>query len=446
MYLSYFEQKPFYHELDFKSQFIEIYLNSLIKNRINNDYNINDDSDKYDLNSIYNLQNIIVYGNDSSGKTTQIHGFLASLFNTQSIYNLKSNVEGFRYKYSPFHIQFSVKNFKNSDIIDDNPNIKFIRNIVSTPNMGFNIPKILYITDFDKTSIEIQKFFLRIIEKSANNVRFILEINILKHLDGSIISRFLTLKCNIPSYEQVIKSLNNFYDKYIIQNSSNMIKNNDIHLNDLINEKEMVLKDIILNSNLYNFTYKPNKIHYNLKNIYGNISIYISSFQNQNMYKNIYIPMYIKKCIKLKNIIFNTTQHNFFENMNYIRDLLLELYVNNINSTTILNYLYYCIIEFYNYDFEITNFFIEKLSHVEHKMKMSNKDVIFIEMYIVYILKYILFNKKVEIVKEKIIVEEDKKIIVQEQIVKKDVEKDVEKEIEVIKEEIIKKRGRKKKV
>ena len=41
-----------------------------------------------------------------------------------------------------------------NSIIDDNNNVKFIRNIVCTPNVGFNIPKILYITDFDKSSIE----------------------------------------------------------------------------------------------------------------------------------------------------------------------------------------------------------------------------------------------------------------------------------------------------
>lgn len=402
MYLSFFEEKPFYEELDFKSPLLEPYLYSIIKNRDKNDF------ENYDLKSIYNLQNSIIFGTNSSGKTTQIHAFLASLLNTRSIYNLKNNIEGFRYKYSPFHIQFSVKSFKNSDIIDDNPNIKFIRNIISTPNMGFNIPKILYITDFDKTSLEIQKFFLRIFETSSMNVRFILEINNLRYLDHAIISRFITIKCNTPSYEDVQKSLNIIYDKYIINNYLNLIENHTQILNELqqVEEKEEVIKKMIFNSHIQNFTYKPNKIYYDLKNVYGNIAIYISSFQNPNMYKNIYIPMYIKKSIKLKNIIFNISQESFFENMNYIRELLLELYVNNINSSMILHYLYISTIEYYNYDSHISNYLTEKLAHIEYKMKISNKNVIFMEMYIVYILKYMLFYKKEEEVQHNKIIEE----------------------------------------
>jgi DNA polymerase III delta prime subunit len=457
MYLSFFEEKPFYHELDFKSRFIEKYLYSLLENQ-NQNYNYNDILENYNLQSIYNLQNIIIHGPNSSGKTTQIYAFLSSLLNTRSVYHLKNNDEGFRYKYSPFHIQFSVKNFKNSDIIDDNPNIKFIRNIISTPNMGFHIPKILYITDFDKTSMEIQKFFLRIIEKSASNVRFILEINDLKHLNEAIISRFYILYCKIPSYEEIKLSLHRIYDKYILHNHSNMIENHSNILNELVNEKENVLNEIILNSHLFNFTYKPTKIHYQLKDIYGNIAIYISSFQNQHMYKNIYMHMYFKKCIKLKNVILQITQNTFFEDMNYIRELLLELYVNNINLSMVLHYLYLCAIEYFDYNHTISFDLCEKLSNVEHKMKLSNKDIIFVELYIVHILKYILFIKN-EIKKVEKEVKEVKEVEKEEVKEVKEVEKEVEKEEvkevkEVEKEEVkevkeekeVKKRGRKKKV
>ncbi len=405
MFLSFFEEKPFYHELDFKSPFLEPYLYSIINHK-NRTYS-NENSDNYDLTSIHNLQSIIVSGPRSSGKSTQIYAFIASLVNSRSIYNLKINIEGFRYKYSPFHIQFSIKNFKNNDIIDDNPNIKFIRNIISTPNMGFNIPKLLYIQDFDKSSMEIQKFFLRIIEKSATNVRFILEINDLKNLNEAIISRFLVLRCNTPSLEQIQLSLNNIYDKYIINDYLNMIENRDKIIDTLKEEKENVIEKMILNSHLHNFTYQPScdskspegcsasrpyQIYYNLKDVYGNMAIYISSFQNPFMYKHIYLPMYIKKCIKLKNIILNTNQDIFFENMNYIRDLLLELYVNNIDSSIILKYLHLTFVQYFNNP-EITMDLTEKLTKVERNMKAANKDVIFIELYIVYILKYLLFYK-----------------------------------------------------
>ncbi len=427
MYLSFFDEKPFYHELDFKSHYIEKYLYSILEHRNNDQINNNNDIENYDLKSIYNLQNIIITGPRGSCKTTQIFAFIASLLNTRSIYNLKNNVEGFRYKYSPFHIQFSIKNFKNNDIIDDNQNIKFIRNIVSTPNMGFNIPKLLYISDFDKSSIEIQKFFLRIIEKSSSNVRFILEINNLNNLNPAIISRFFTLYCKIPSYDQVKKSLYNVYDKYIIQNHLNIIDNHIDHIQLLQNEKETVINQMILNSHLNNFTYKPVQIFYNLKDIFGNMAIYISSFKNPYMYKNIYTPIYIKKCIKLKNIIFNITQNTFFENMNIIRELLLELYVNNIDSSMVLKYLYSCAVEYYHNSFHILNDLTEKLSFIEYKMKISNKDVIFMEMYIVYILKHILFHKKED---QKIIHKEDQKIIYKEdqKIIYKEDQKIIHKE------------------
>ncbi len=438
MYLSFFEEKPFYHELDFKSKFVETYLYSLLNNQ--NKYIKSDsENENYDLKSIYNLQNIIITGPCGSCKTTQIHAFLATLLNTRSIYNLKNNVEGFRYKYSPFHIQFSIKNFKNNDIIDDNQNIKFIRNIVSTPNMGFNIPKILYITDFDESSMEIQKFFLRIIEKSTSNVRFILEINNLNNLNSAIISRFFTLYCKIPLYEEVKNSLNKIYDKYILNNHFNIIENhkNNIHL--LKDEKENVINQMILNSHLNNFTFTPYKIYFNLKDVYGNMAIYISSFKNHYMYKNIYLPMYIKKCIKLKNVIFNISQDSFFENMNYIRELLLELYVNNIDSTLILKYLHLCTIEYYDNDYNISNDLTQKLSHIEYKMKLSNKDVIFIEMFVVYILKHLLFNKKIK--------EEIKKIdFIKEEEIKKIDFKEEEIKNEGVEEKEVKKRGRKKKV
>jgi DNA polymerase III delta prime subunit len=253
MYLSFFEEKPFYHELDFKFHYIEKYLYSLLENR-NQSYFENKNKDQnYDLKSIYNLQNIIIAGPPGSCKTTQIHAFLATILNTHSIYNLKNNVEGFRYKYSPFHIQFSIKNFKNNDIIDDNHNVKFIRNIVSTPNLGFHIPKLLYITDFDKASMEIQKFFLRIIETSSSNVRFILEISNINNLNSALLSRFFTLYCKIPSYEEIKVALHNIYDKYILHNHSNMIHNHSENIHLLTNEKNKVIESIILNSHINNF-------------------------------------------------------------------------------------------------------------------------------------------------------------------------------------------------
>ncbi len=437
MYLSFFDEKPFYHELDFKFHYIQKYLYSLLEKRNQSYFENKNENENYDLQSIYHLQNIIIAGPSSSCKTTQIYAILATLLNTRSVYNLKNNVEGFRYKYSPFHIQFSIKNFKNSDIIDDNVNIKFIRNIVSTPNMGFNIPKIIYITDFDKSSLEIQKFFLRIIEKSSLNVRFILEISDLNNLNSAILSRFYTLYTKIPSYDEMKYALNHIYDKYIIQNHLNMITDHSKNIDILINEKDKVIENIILNSHIMNFTYHPNQIYYHLKNAFGNMAIYISSFQNPTMYKNIYTPMYIKKAIKLKNSILSTTQNNFFENMNTIRELLLELYVNNIHSSNILRYLHSCAIEYFHYDFDISNYLTEKLSFVEYNMKISNKDVIFVEMYVVYILKYILFHKKViHHVKEEI------KEVKEEIEEVKEVE-EVEK-VEEVKE--VKKRGRKKKI
>ena len=224
MYLSFFDEKPFFHELDFNSSTIQNYLYSLfIKPRSTFIRSNNIECEEsHDIKNINHLQNIIVTGPRSSGKTTQIYAFMASLFNTRSIYNIKNNIyeNNFQYKSSSYHIEFSTKHFKNSDITDDNnhrgrnKNIEFVRNVIETPNILINAPKLLYIRDFDCCSPEMQKFFLRLIEKSMLNVRFILEVRDLTKISEAILSRFLILHTSMPSLDKAKVALENVYQKY----------------------------------------------------------------------------------------------------------------------------------------------------------------------------------------------------------------------------------------
>ncbi len=404
MYLSFFDEKPFFDELDFSSKYVKEYLYSL--------YSPNRDSNNPDFQSIHNLQNIIIHGPRASGKTTQIYSFLASLFNTRSIYHISNQIyeNNFHYKSSQYHMEISTKYFKNSDIMDDSgrsKNVDFIRNVIQTPNMSFNVPKILYIRHFDYCSPEIQKFFLRIIEKSMKDVRFILEIHQLSNVSEAIQSRFLCLPTYVPKIDELQYALQNTYSKFVSEKNDHFMKS--------------VIDHAILYSNVMNFTYKPTSLHYNLKHAFGIMSVYISSLD-----KTFYIPTYIKKLIKIKNTILTTNQDNFFDHMLIIRELLLELFVNNIQSEVVQKYLYITFTEYFqdkNEDIqkEITDFYVK----IDYNTNVSNKDVLFSEYFVIFILKKILFTSQNQI---------NKKIEVKEEVVK--IKEEEVKEVKEVKEEV----------
>ena len=106
MYLSFFENKPFYHELDFKYKYIHTYLDSLIQNR-----NISED---YDLNSVYNLQNIISKYDKVLFVIDETNSKIYESFS--NYINLYHNMIIIKYEYNT---KYLISNVKNIDIILD---------------------------------------------------------------------------------------------------------------------------------------------------------------------------------------------------------------------------------------------------------------------------------------------------------------------------------------
>jgi hypothetical protein len=338
---------------------------------------------------------------------------IASLFNTRSIYHLQNNLyeNNFQYKSSLYHIEFSTKYFKNSDIIDDNnnksktKNIEFVRTIIETNNMMLNVPKLLYIRDFDMCSQDMQKFFLRLIERSMTNVRFILEIHDLTKVSPAILSRFTVLRTMNPPLESVREVLGRMYDKWVPE------KEKEKSGSGYDQDREKIIEHAILYSHISNFTYQPRTTYYRLKDMFGIMSIYLSSLDNPYMYKTYYIPTCIKRAIKMKHIILSMTQENFFDQMIVIREILLELFVNNVSSSLIQKYLVDTFIQYFDNDSLFKNELCAFGNKIDHDSAVANKDVFFTELLVIFISKKLLFIKeKVEEVQvEEVKVEEGKK-------------------------------------
>ena len=381
--------KPFYHELDFQSPYLLSYLHS-----ISEPFSL-DNPEFINKNSIQHLQNIMIIGPDGCGKSTQIYAFISSLFHSSLTYHLKNNIyeNSFQYKSSPFHIEFSVKTFKTTDITNNNKNIEFVKYITESNNIIFNIPKIIYIRDFDKSNSVIQKFFLRIFEKSSSTSRFIVEISELSRISNEFKSRFLQFYIKNPS----------------IQNIHSVISHKYFSPENPLPDK--LFEHMVLYSHLHNFTFSPDKKYYNMKHIFGILHVYLSSLKNPHMLHTYYIPVYIKKCIKIKNLMMNVINDNFFSTMFQIRDLLLDIFVNNISLSVLHKFL---LIHFTQYfkSIQLEHLIPQLISFsstIDHQMNLSNKYVIFSESFILFIIKNILIYENSKVISTKIIPKRKKK-------------------------------------
>ena len=169
--------------------------------------------------------------------------------------------------------------------------------------------------------------------------------------------------------------------------------------------------------------------------MFGLMGIYLSSLNNPSMYKTFYIPSYIKRGIQLKDIIFATNQENFFDHILKIREILLEIFVNNISSVIIQQYLAQSLNEYFNTNQIIQCEIAEMVAKIDYETSISNKDVLFTERFILSLLKKLLFHQNIQTVDVNIDI--DVKV--------KDVNVDVDIKVKDVDVEV-KKRGRKKKV
>jgi hypothetical protein len=165
---------------------------------------------------------------------------------------------------------------------------------------------------------------------------------------------------------------------------------------------ESELDHIIRHSHCENFTYKKREMtdyKFNLKMIFGNLAIYLSTLHPLTPGgKKLYVPLYIQRFITLKEMIFKTTPQNFFIHMKAIREILLEIYVNNVSSMVLQKYLFQTFVEWIDDHWkadpskksEIITHFIGVTSKINYMMVTANKDVLFHELYILEIIKIVL--------------------------------------------------------
>jgi DNA polymerase III delta prime subunit len=336
MNISFFDDKPNLDELDFK---INIF-NNIKKETFN----------------IYEMINMIFYGVPSSGKSTKIYAFLASILD-KKVYDLKTieyedNRKIMIYKSSIYHIEINPITLGSNEKLFIQ---SFLKSYVQTKNIGLDIPKIIVIKNADQLSTFSKMALRKIIEKTSSTAKFIFEVSNLSKLPEPILSRFLLIRIKMPNIEEIKICINNFSKR-----------KNIIISNEKINQ--------IINDTLF-ISSKPN-----LKKIFGFYRYYISTKEDfKFLYFNYFNEIY--QLINNKKISFVSFQK--------IRDLVYEMYINLVPMNELLYFLYNKFIQqFKNKPKELEKFY-EITTKVDNNITKGNKECIHLEYYIISIIDII---------------------------------------------------------
>jgi DNA polymerase III delta prime subunit len=333
-----FDKKPLFNELDFQNNILKLIVNNI---------------------SIDQLNNLCIYGMPGSGKSTNMYAFLATILD-KNIYNLKKKTyenEGktFIYYSSDYHIEFDPSFYGNNDKYFLSG---YLKNYIQTNNILFDLPKIVYIKNADYLSVQSQMSLRRMIEKNCLTSRFIFECKQLNKIIVPLQSRFILIRNAMPK----LIDIKNYLNKYIIDNNI---------------EIDKYQLDKIMSNSI------PTIQHYNMKNIFG---IFMTSIYNNKItYFNF---EYLNILNKLKLIILDKKLD--FKKIDEIRDIIYNLYVYQINSIEIIQYIFLNIYHIY----KSNNNLIEKILQITINCDLSivkgNKSQIHLELYIVNLI--ILLN------------------------------------------------------
>ena len=334
MFLSIFEDKPNLDEIGFKNEKLE----SFSKQHI-------------DI-----LPNFVFNGISGSGKSTKIYAFLCSLFNDK-IYNLKINEYEYDkkkivYKSSIYHIEVDILELlSNEKIFFSN----FLKEYCLTRNIGLDLPKVIYLKNANKMSKNSMLFCRKLIESNYMSCRFIFETNGLHNIPISLLSRFLIIRVPMPSIKEIETVLKAYLKKKKIK----------------IDKKNF---DIILKKSGTTETI-------NLKKVMGFIRYYSITNKHYEVFYDRHINQLLE-IIKTKNLIFS--------NINIVKNIIQEIYINLINLEEVLIIIFKDISKRYtNINFIIE--FVELTSASDINMNRGNKNFIQFENYVI---KTILLIKK----------------------------------------------------
>lgn len=334
MYLSIFEDKPNLDEIGFKDIKLKAFSNFHIDS----------------------LPNFIFNGTKGSGKSTKIYAFLCSLFNDK-VYNLKNNEYEYDkkkiiYKSSIYHIEIDILELlSNEKIFFSN----FLKEYCLTRNIGLNLPKIIYLKNANKMSRISMLFCRKLIESNYISCRFIFETVGLNSIPNSLLSRFLIIRVPMPS----IKEIENVFKSYLKNKKIKIDKKNF----------DLIIKKSKLSENI------------NLKKVMGFIRYYSVTNKHYEVFYDKHIG-HLLEIIKTKNVSFT--------NINTIKNIIQEIYINLINLLDVLNIIFIDISKKYkNSDFLIE--FVELTAKCDLDMNRGNKNFIQFENYVI---KTILLIKK----------------------------------------------------
>lgn len=201
----------------------------------------------------YNLDNIIFYGQNNSGKRTFINALLNNLFKKNiseikrlvkrdiKINNTKTTIELIE---SPHHFELNLYEYGLSDrfII-----MSFIRNLIEYKSLTSQPYKIIVINHFDKTTELAQLALRRLIETSYKTARFILCCENLNSVDINLRSRFVQIRIPQPKTSEKVK-----YIKTVLNKENKKYTEDDISTFLKISKGCIYNINLLLNHFIYN--------------------------------------------------------------------------------------------------------------------------------------------------------------------------------------------------
>jgi hypothetical protein len=340
MNLTFCEKKPTLCELDFKND-------NLLK------------LSKIDIDS---LPNLLIYGSKCCGKTTMINAFFATLFD-KKFYDMKNmNIELdrkiFNYKMSGYHLEFCAKELGTNDKIFIHD---FIKSFIETRNIGLDIPKIVIIRNASCLSSLAQMSLRRIIETNYCTSRFVFEIEQLSSFQEPLQSRCLKVNIKLPLLEDIKKSI-------LKMSIEENIKLDNEFIDKIINES---------------VEYKNTKF-FNLKKIYGKYYHYkYTGTEFVYFYDNIVEELI--KTIETKKIVMS--------NLEKIRDIINELYINLYPMKKLIFYTYYHFVYKYKNNHDFIKDVLELTVKTDINMCNGNKECIHTEFYFIALFELLLNHR-----------------------------------------------------
>lgn len=305
---------------------------------------------------IEELLNLVIHGNSGVGKTTQIYAFLATILDKR-IYDLKNiyfeeDKKTISYKSSLYHIEIDAVSLgSNEKFFMQN----FLKSYIETKNVGLNIFKIVLIKNGHLLSKQTQLSLRKTIESSSLTTRFIFEVSNLSNFSQALISRSVLIRIQTPSFEIAKSCLISYSNKKKYEIS------------------ELTIDEIIKDSCKLDY-------YINLKRVFGFYRYFLFTKKKFNFiyyekFEDIYIYIINKKIS--------------FINLQKIRDIVNELYIDLIQMKDLLLFLFN---KFYDSNLDNPEF-IYKLLEItvdcDINLNKGNKECLHLEYYIISIVNLI---------------------------------------------------------